>query len=115
MTLILRWVINAIALLIATQLITGFSVEGFYYALIAALVLGLVNAVIRPLILILTLPINILTLGFFTIVINALLIWFVSTFLEGFTVTGFVPALLAAVFLWAVSILTNWFVKKAKK
>lgn len=115
MTLILRWVINAIALLIATELIAGFVVDNFYYALIAALVLGLINAVIRPLIFMLTLPINVLTLGLFSFVINALLIWFVSTFIEGFAISGFVPALLAAIFLWAVSVITNWLIKKAKK
>ena len=115
MTLILRWVINALALLAVTQLIVGFEVEGLYFALIAALVLGLINAVIRPLLLVLTLPINMLTLGLFTFVINALLIWFASTFLEGFTVSGFLPALLAAIVLWAVSVITNKLIKHAKK
>ena len=115
MTLILRWVINALALLVAAELITGFDVNGLYFALIIALVLGLINAIIRPILIVLTLPINILTLGLFTFVINALLIWFASTFLKGFEVAGFWPALLAAVFLWAVSVITNRLIKGAKK
>lgn len=114
MTLILRWVINALALLIAAELIVGFEVSGLYFALIVALVLGLINAVIRPVLIVLTLPINIMTLGLFTFVINALLIWFAASFLDGFVVSGFWPALMAAIFLWAVSVITNRLVKGAK-
>lgn len=115
MTLILRWVINALALLVAAELIVGFDVNGLYFALVIALVLGLINAIIRPILIILTLPINIITLGLFTFVINALLIWFASTFLKGFEVAGFWPALVAAIFLWAVSVITNRLIKSAKK
>jgi len=92
--LIFRWVINAIALLLVAYLVPGFVVASFYNALIAALVLGLVNALIRPLLFILTLPITILTLGLFTFVINALMIWFVSTVVDGFDVAGFTPEVL---------------------
>ncbi len=114
MRLILRWFINALALLVVTHLIDGFAVDSFYIALIAALILGLLNAVVRPILLVLTLPITILTLGLFSFVINALLIWFVGSFIQGFDVAGFLPALLAAIVLWAVSILTNWFIKSTK-
>ena len=113
--LIFRWVINAIALLLVAFLVPGFVVASFYNALIAALVLGLVNALIRPLLFILTLPITILTLGLFTFVINALMIWFVSTMVDGFDVTGFTPALLAAIILWVISLVTNWLIEKAKE
>jgi len=115
MTLILRWIINAVALLLVTQVVAGFEVQGIYFALIIALVLGLINAVIRPVLIMLTLPITIVTLGLFTFVINALIIWFVSTFLKGFEVAGFLPALLAAIILWAVAVITNWLIKTAKK
>lgn len=115
MTLILRWIINAVALLAITQVLPGFVVENFYYALVAALILGLINAVIRPVLIILTLPINVLTLGLFTFVINALLIWFVSTFIQGFDIDSFLTALAAAILLWAVSVVTNWLIKQAKK
>lgn len=115
MTIILRWLINAIALLAITQIFAGFEVESFYFALIAALIIGLLNAIVRPILIILTLPINVITIGLFTFVINALLIWFVSSFVQGFTVTDFWTALGAAIVLWAVSVVTNWLIKQAKK
>jgi putative membrane protein len=107
MSLILRWVINAVALLAATQIVSGFHVDTFYAALIAALVLGLLNALIRPLLILLTLPLNVVTLGLFTFVINALLVWFMSSFVKGVEVAGFWPALMVALILWAVGTLTS--------
>ena|SRR3989339_370749 len=107
MKLILRWIINALALLVVSELIAGFFVDSFYHALIAALVLGLLNAIIRPLLIIITLPVNILTLGLFTFVINAFLLWFMSTFIAGVDIIGFWSALGAAIILWAVSVVTN--------
>ena len=115
MKLIFRWLINAIALLIVANVVPGFGVDSFYTALIAALVLGLVNALIRPILLILTLPINILSLGLFTFVLNALMVWLVSTIVKGFTVEGFVPAFLAALALWIVSMATNWLITHAEE
>lgn len=112
--LLLRWVLNALALILVAYLVPGFGVATLYTALIAALVLGLANAIVRPLLFILTLPVTILTLGLFTFVLNALMIWFVSTIVKGFTVEGFVPALLAAVVLWLVSLVTNWLFDQAK-
>ena len=113
--LLFRWVINAVALLVVANVVPGFGVSTFYTALIAALVLGLVNALIRPLLFILTLPVTILTLGLFTFVLNALMILLVSTIVKGFTVEGFVPALLAALLLWVISLGTNWLIKEAKQ
>lgn len=113
--LIFRWIINALALLLVAYLVPGFGVATLYTALIAALVLGLVNALVRPLLFVLTLPVTILTLGLFTFVLNALMIWLVSTIVKGFTVEGFVPALLAAVILWVVSLLTNWLIEQARE
>ena len=115
MTLIFRWVINALALIIIANIVPGFGVDGLYTALIAALVLGLANALIRPILFILTLPITIITLGLFTFVLNALMVWLASTVVKGFEVTGFVPALLAAILLWVVSLVTNWMIKEAGK
>ncbi len=111
MKLILRWLVNALALLAATQFIAGFEVSSLYAALIAALVLGLLNAIIRPILVLLTLPISVITLGLFTFVINALLVWFMASFLEGVQVDGFLTALAVAIFLWAVSTLTSWFLR----
>ncbi len=92
MRLLLRWLLSAAALMLITYYVPGIGVASFYTALIAALVLGLVNALIRPIILVLTLPVNILTLGLFTLVVNAFLFWLVSTAVKGFTVAGFWPA-----------------------
>ncbi|MBI4435732.1 phage holin family protein [Candidatus Uhrbacteria bacterium] len=113
--ILFRWVINAVALLVVANVVPGFGVDTFYSALIAALVLGLVNALIRPLLFILTLPVTILTLGLFTFVINALMILLVSTIVKGFTVEGFIPALLAALLLWVISLGTNWLIKQSKE
>ena len=111
MKLILRWIINALALLVVAEVITGFSVDTFYHALVAAFVLGLLNAVIRPLLILITLPVNILTLGLFTFVINAFLLWFMSTFIAGVDIIGFWSAIGVAIILWAVSVVTNHLLK----
>ncbi len=103
MYILFRWLINALAILGIAYYLPGITVSGFYSALIIALVLGIVNAVIRPIIILLTLPINIVTLGLFTFVINALLFWFVSTIVKGFEVVGFWPAFWGALILTIVS------------
>lgn len=111
MILLLRWLINALALILVSNLIEGFTFDSFYAALITALVLGLVNATIRWILLVLTFPINFLTLGLFTFVINALMILLVSTIVKGFEVAGFGPALWAAILLALISWVTNWIVR----
>ncbi|MFA6522579.1 MAG: phage holin family protein [Patescibacteria group bacterium] len=115
MKLLLRWFINALALLALTQILRGFQVDSFTWALIAALVIGLLNAVIRPILVVLTLPVTILTLGLFTFVINAGLLWFASYILEGFRIADFWTALAAAIVLWAVSFLTNKLIGATEK
>jgi putative membrane protein len=107
MSLLLRWLIYAVAIMLLTYIVPGISVKNFYSALVAALILGLVNAVIRPLLILLTLPVNILTLGLFTLVINALMLWLVASIVKGFDVKNFVAAFFGALILWAVSWLTN--------
>ena len=109
MTLIAKWFISALSLLAAPYLIPGITVRSFYIALVVALILGIINVIIRPILVILTLPITILTLGLFTFVINALLFWFVSTFVEGFEVMGFVAALTGSLFVSVVSYIGNKF------
>ena len=112
MKLLLKWLINALALLGIAYLIRGISVSSFYVALVAALVLGLINALVKPLLILLTLPVNILTLGLFTFVINALLFWFVSTVVKGFSVADFAAAFWGALCLSVVSWLTHILLKK---
>jgi putative membrane protein len=109
MILILVWLINAVALIAVAYLMPGVIVSSFGAALVAALVLGLVNAVLRPLLVLLTLPVTVLTLGLFIFVINGLLFWLVGTWLEGFAVTGFWSAVFGAILFslvsWALSAL----------
>ena len=89
MRLLLVWLINAAALFLLAQFFPGVSIDGLSAALIAAAVLGLINALIRPLLIVLTLPATLLTLGLFIFVINGLLFWWVGSFLDGFHVAGF--------------------------
>lgn len=107
MKLLLRWLISAAALMLIAMYIPGIKVASFYTALIAALIFGLINALIRPIALLLTLPINFITLGLFTLVINALMFWLASTIVKGFYVTGFWPAFWGALIMWIVAWMTN--------
>jgi putative membrane protein len=110
--LILRWILNALGIMLVTYLIPGIAVTNFYTALVVALVLGILNALVRPILIFLTLPINILTLGLFTLVLNALILWFVSSVVKGFTVTGFGAAFWGALALWLIGWLTNALLKE---
>lgn len=105
--ILFRWGLNALALFFTTSVIPGLHLTGLYAALLTVLVLGLVNALIRPILIVLTLPINILTLGLFTLVINGLLFWLVSTAVKGFTVDTFTAAFLGAlvfsILSWIIS------------
>lgn len=105
--LILRWAINALSLMLTAYMIEGIEVRGFGAALVAVLVLGIVNAIIRPLVLLLTLPINVLTLGIFTFVVNGMMLYMVGSVVKGFDVTGFIPALLGAIVLSFISSIVN--------
>lgn len=95
--ILLKWLAFTLAVLATAYFVPGISVTSFVVALFVALVLGLVNTFIKPVISILTLPINILTLGLFGIVLNALFFWFASLVVTGFAITGFVPALIGSI------------------
>lgn len=106
--ILLVWILNAVALWLVTQLLPGVHIAQWWPdALIAVLVLGLVNTLVRPILVILTLPVTILTLGLFLLVINALLFWVVGSILKGFAVDSFwwafIGAFLYSVFSWAFS------------
>ena len=107
MKLILRWLISAAAIFAVPYIVPGVSIASVYTAVIAALIIGLINAIIRPVLLLLTLPITMLTLGLFTLVINALLFWFASTIVKGFYVEGFVAAFLGALAFWLIAWVGN--------
>jgi putative membrane protein len=107
MRILLVWLINAVTLLLLPYLLPSISVSSFSAALIAASILGLVNTLIRPVLIVLTLPVTVLTLGLFIFVINALLFWLVGSILSGFHVDGFWPAFFGAIayslISWALS------------
>ena len=107
--LLVVWLINAIALIAVAYLMPGIAISSFGAALVAALVLGLVNAFVRPILVLLTLPVTILTLGLFIFVLNGLLFWMVGAWLQGFEVAGFWPAVFGAIVFsiisWALSAL----------
>jgi putative membrane protein len=109
MRILLVWLINALALIAVAYLVPSITVSSFTSALVAALILGLVNAVIRPIFVLLTLPVTILTLGLFIFIINALLFWFVGSFVRGFEVQGFLAGLIGSILFsivsWALSAL----------
>ena len=109
MRLLVTWLINAAALMALPYLMSSVSMSNFTTALIAALVLGLVNTLIRPVLVILTLPVTVVSLGLFILVINAFLFWMVTRWIEGFEVAGFWSAFLAAILYsvisWALSTL----------
>ena len=103
MELLIAWLVYALAIAISAYLLPGVTLSGFGAALIVAVVLGLINAFIKPLLVLLTLPVNILTLGLFIFVINAVLILATSAFVPGFKVDGFWWALLFSFILAIVS------------
>ena len=107
MKFLINWLIFTLAIIITAYLLPGVMIEGVFAAMIAALVLGLINAFVKPLIIILTLPINILTLGLLTFVINALIIMLTSLLVPGFSVLGFwwalVFSLVLSIVAWALN------------
>ena len=107
---LIRWVINAMALLLISQVIRGIEVDGIVAALAAAAVLGLFNAVLRPVLLILTLPLTILTLGLFALVLNGFMLYLVGSLVKGFSVHGFWAAVFGAILLSLVSGVANAFI-----
>lgn len=111
MKLLLVWLLNALALLLVAYLVPGVELASFSSALLAVLVLGLVNTLLRPLFVLLTLPVTLLTLGLFLFVINALLFLFVGDVLKGFQVAGFGSALLGSIAYSAISWLLSYFLR----
>lgn len=110
MGFLLRVLVNAAAIYAVAMIVPGIEVSGVWAALGAGLVLGLVNAIVRPVLLVLTLPITLLTLGLFLLVLNGLCLWLTSVVVKGFVVAGFWPAVLGALLVSVVSWILNAFV-----
>ncbi|MFH1855414.1 MAG: phage holin family protein [bacterium] len=105
---ILRWIVNALILMLIPYIVPGMTIESFFSAMVVAVMLALVNALIKPILLVLTLPINILTLGLFTLVINGLMFYLVSAIVKGFNITNFTAAFLAALVYSVISLLISY-------
>jgi len=112
MMLILRWLVMTAAVAVAAYVVPGVAVKGFFTALMVALFLGVMNVLIKPVLILITLPINILTLGLFTFVINALLVLAVSAVVKGFEVNGFWAAILFSIILSVVNFILSHLVAK---
>ena len=108
--IILRMIILTAGVFLAAYLVPGINVVGYGPAIKAAILLWILNIFIKPLLLIFTLPINLLTLGLFTLIINGFLLWFVGNVVSGFVVAGFFTAILGAVVISVFSILLNRFI-----
>ncbi len=111
----LTWLLAAVSLIITANIVPGIEVQSFVAAAIAAVVIGLVNAIVKPILVLLTLPITIVTLGLFLFVINALTLMLAGAIAPGFTVVGFIPALIGSVVLSLVSWLIHQFVNLDRK
>ena len=112
MKLITQWLLSAAALLAVAYLYTGVEVRSFSAALVAALVIGLFNMVLRPILVVLTLPVTVVTLGLFLFIINALMFWAAASLLDGFYVRGFGAALLGSLIYSALGIVIDSAIKR---
>jgi len=112
MGIFIRWLILTVAIIIAAYLVDGIRVSGFFSAFFAAAILGILNAFFRPILIILTLPLNIMTLGLFTFAINALLLMMASGVISGFQVSGFWSAVFGSLLISLVSWLLTSFINE---
>ncbi|MGH7274263.1 MAG: phage holin family protein [Nitrospiria bacterium] len=108
--LLIRWVINALALIVISQVIKGIEVDNVLAAFVAAAVLGVINAILRPILLLVTLPITILTLGLSALVINGFMLYLAGNLVKGFHVYGFWSSVFGALFLSVISWVANAFI-----
>src|ERR1700722_5085919 len=113
--LLLHWILNAVALLVVSHFVEGFDISNFVSALIAVIVIGLLNATLGLLLKVITLPLGILSFGLFFLVINAVILWFSSKFVPGFAVTTFKAAFLGALALAVLHLLFGFFGAATKK
>ena len=106
---ILSWLVSGLAVLLTSKLVSGFQIQGFFTACIAALLIGLANAVLWPILIFLTLPINLLTLGLFTFVVNGAILKICAAVLPGFELDSWLSAIFGSIVLSIVSLLLHYF------
>lgn len=111
MNLIIKWVVNALALFIVANILPGIKLENFSSGMVAVLMIGLLNVFVKPILLLFTLPINLVTLGLFTFVINAVVLLLAAAITPGFKIDGFGTALLGSILLTVVSTLLHSLIK----
>lgn len=109
-----KWLLNALVFLVVANIVPGIHIRSLWIALILAVLWGIIGVTLRPLLLILTLPINILSLGLFTFVINGLLFWFLSSIVKGFEVAGFSSAFVGALTLSILHWVLHWIYGRAE-
>lgn len=107
MSILIQLLVNALALIVTAYVVPGITVENFGAALVAAIVIAVINLVVKPIILLVTLPVNVVTLGLFTFIINGLLLWLAAAIVPGFDVAGAIPAILGAIVLALVGMVLN--------
>ena len=115
MYLLIRWLLNTLALFVVVELVPGFHYRTLVSLAIAALVLGLLNAIVRPILFVLTLPLTIVTLGLFLIVLNAIMLELTAWLVPGFRIDNFVAALIGAIVLGIISWVTNRIGRKEER
>jgi putative membrane protein len=110
---VMRWLLNILAIILTAALLSGFEVT-VWGAIVGSIVLGVINAIIRPLLILLTLPLNLLTLGLFTFIINGLMLWLTSITVKGFDIHGFWWAVLSAIVLSLMSFAISFFIDDSR-
>lgn len=115
MSLIIRWILNTLALFLVVKIVPGFAYRDWVTLAIAAAVLGLLNAIVRPILFVLTLPITVVTLGLFLLVLNAIMLELTAWLVPGFDIAGFLWAIVGAIVLSIVGVLTGWIGKGEEK
>jgi len=113
--LITRWLLSALALILTTKIVPGIQVASLTTLFVASLVLGLINAIVRPILIFFTLPLTIVTLGLFILIINGFTFWLAAHFVPGFHVTGFMAALFGAIVMSLLSFVFSFFIKTGEK
>ncbi len=113
--ILIKWIVNSLAILIVTYIVKGIEVAGPITAIVVALVLGIINAILRPFIILITLPINIFTLGVFTFFINGFLFYVTSKIVKGFVVAGFWPAFFGSLLFSTISFLLSLLINKKSR
>jgi putative membrane protein len=112
---LLHWIVNAVVLLIVSHFVPGFHISGFASAMFAVVIIGIINATLGLFLKVMTFPLSFLTLGLFVFVIDAIVLWFSSKLVPGFSVTGFKPAFIAALILALIQMLLGFFSSEKKQ